>query len=92
VKIRGIGTRAFIGTAATALPGTFIEPAQAAEQSDHSGSGIARKLQQGLHFEQVLDLAPPTASAQARAMTAQSVDKDAHRPLRPADQGSRLLG
>jgi hypothetical protein len=80
VKIRGIGTRAFVGlAAATALVGTAIAPAQAAEHTNGSGGNVARELQQtmdGLRFEQVLDLAPP-ASPQLRTLATQSVDKDA---------------
>jgi hypothetical protein len=94
VKIRGIGTRAFVGLAATtALLGTVIEPAQAAGHSSESTSGVAQKLQQAmdqLHFEQVLDLAPPTTTAQARTLATQSVDKDALSPAQRAQRFSTL--
>jgi hypothetical protein len=94
VKIRGIGTRAFVGLAATtALLGTAIAPAQAAEHPTDSASGVAQKLQQAmdqLHFEQVLDLAPPTTTAQARTLATQSVDKDAASPAQRAQRFSAL--
>jgi hypothetical protein len=78
VKIRGI--RAFVGlTATAALLGTMIQPAHAADDRN-GGSGVAQELRQAmdrLHFEQVLDLDPPTTPAQARALADRSVDKDA---------------
>lgn len=81
-------TRLFIGlVAATALFGSATAPAQAAD-SHKDTSDLARQLQQTidqLHFEQVLDLAPP-ASPQARALSA-TVDKDA----RTAQQRARTL-
>jgi hypothetical protein len=93
VKLRGIGTRAFVGIVATGvLLGTAIEPAHAAEQTKGSAGDVARELQQTmdqLHFEQVLDLAPPT-SAQARTLGAQSVDKDATTPAQRANRFAAL--
>jgi hypothetical protein len=94
VKIRGIGIRTFAGlAAATALLGTTVAPAQAAVEHGYGG-GVAQKLQQTmdqLHFEQVLDLAPPTASAAARTLAAQSVDKDATTPRQRAQKFAALV-
>lgn len=81
-----IRAHAFVGLVATAsLLGATLEPAQAAKQND--SSDIAQMLQQTmdqLHFEQVLDLAPP-ASPQARAALT-TVDKDATTPKQRAQR------
>jgi hypothetical protein len=88
-----MGTRAFVGIVATSVfVGTAIEPAHAAEHTNGSAGSVARELQQTmdqLHFEQVLDLAPPT-SAQARTLGAQSVDKDATTPEQRAKRFAAL--
>ena len=71
--------------AATSLVSAAVSPAQAAKRKD--GGNVAQVLQQTmdqLHFEQVLDLAPP-ASPLALAARA-TVDKDATTPKQRAQR------
>jgi beta-lactamase class A len=86
VQLSRLCSRSFIGlAAATALLGAAVEPAQAAKPKAGTVSGVAQHLQQTmdqLHFEQVLDLAPPS-SPQARSLNA-GVDKDARTPQQRA--------
>lgn len=84
------GVHIIVGlVAAASLVGAAVSPAQAAKRSD--GDSVARMLQQTmdqLHFEQVLDLAPP-ASPLALAARA-TVDKDATTPKQRAQRFAAL--
>ncbi|MEV0406438.1 hypothetical protein, partial [Actinoallomurus sp. NPDC050550] len=85
--------RSLVGFVAVgALMGSACSPAQPVKSTsaDTSAKSIATTLQQtmdGLKFQEVLDTAPVTTSAQARTLKAHSVDKDAQTPK----QRARLL-
>ncbi|WP_345356248.1 hypothetical protein, partial [Actinoallomurus liliacearum] len=80
--------------AAGALLGTSIAPAQA-DTDPPPISAIADKLQQtmdGLRFQDVLDTDPVTTATAARALMANSVDKDAKTPEQRAKTYAAAAG
>ncbi|MEV5749521.1 serine hydrolase [Actinoallomurus sp. NPDC052308] len=95
MQISRLCNRGLVGLlAAGALLGTFIAPAQA-DTDPPPISAIADKLQQtmdGLRFQDVIDTDPVTTATAARALTANSVDKDAKTPEQRAKTYAAAAG